>query len=188
MKKLTEEDIKYRFITPSVEQAGWVKDQVLLEYFFTDGQMLLRGNTIKRGKRKKADYLLTHKAGKLPLAIIEAKDADHSVGGGMQQAMAYAEILHIPFAYSSNGSRFVEHDFFTGSENELGLDQFPTEAQLWSRYLAGKGLNTKQEEIVTAPDHFDVFSQKTHRYYQRIAIDKTLEAIGEERCFPVSEV
>ena len=180
MKTLTEEDIKFRFITPSVvEKAGWAKEQVLMEYYFTNGQMLLRGNTAKRGKRNKADYLLTHKDGKIPLAIIEAKDADHSVGDGMQQAMAYAQVLDIPFAYSSNGSGFIEHDFFTGSETELAIDQFPTESQLWSRYLVGKGLDKKQETIVTASDHFDTFNQKTPRYYQRIAIDRTLEAIAK---------
>jgi type I restriction enzyme, R subunit len=184
MKTFTEEDIKFRFITPSVvEKAGWAKEQVLMEYFFTNGQMLLRGNKAKRGKRSKADYLLTHKDGKIPLAIIEAKDADHSVGDGMQQAIAYAVILDIPFAYSSNGSGFVEHDFFTGSETELSIDQFPTESQLWSRYLVGKGLDKKQETVVTASDHFDMFNQKTPRYYQRIAIDRTLEAItkGQKR-------
>ena len=89
------------------------------------------------------------------------------------------KFLDIPFAYSSNGSGFIEHDFFTGSETELALDQFPTESQLWSRYLVGKGLDTEQEKIVTASDHFDMFNQKTPRYYQRIAIDRTLEAIAK---------
>jgi type I restriction enzyme R subunit len=142
MKKLTEEDIKFRYITPAVEKAGWAKEQVLMEYFFTDGQVLVRGNTIKRGKRKKADYILTYKDGQLPLAIIEAKDADHSVGSGLQQAMEYAEILNIPFAYASNGFGFIEHDYFVGSETELVMDQFPCEDDLWSRYLAGKGLDS----------------------------------------------
>ena len=114
MKKLTEEDIKYRYITPAIEESGWKKEQVFMEYFFTDGQVLVRGNTVKRGKRKKADYLLTQKDGNIPLAIVEAKDADHSVGAGMQQAMEYADILNIPFAYSSNGSGFLEHDFLQG--------------------------------------------------------------------------
>jgi len=187
MKKLTEEDIKYRYITPAVEKAGWVKEQVLLEYYFTNGPILLRGNTVKRGKAKKADYLLTHKDGKIPLALIEAKDADHSVGDGLQQAIEYAQMLQVPFAYSSNGSAFIEHDFFTGSETELGLDQFPTQAELWSRYLSGKGLNAVQEKIVTAPDYFDVFSQKKPRYYQRIAIDRTIEAVakGQKRILVV---
>lgn len=183
MKKLTEEDIKYRHITPAIEQAGWTKSQVLMEYFFTDGQVLVRGNTVKRGKRKKADYLLTHKDGQLPLAIVEAKDADHSIGAGLQQAMDYAEILNIPFAYSSNGSGFIEHDFFTGAENELELDKFPDEDELWARYMKGKCFNDAQEKIVAEPDYFDTFSQKKPRYYQRIAINKTLEAVakGQDR-------
>jgi len=179
LKKLTEEDIKYRYITPAVEQAGWIKEQILMEYFFTDGQVLVRGNTVKRGKRKKADYILTHKDGQLPLAIIEAKDAEHLLGAGMQQAMEYAEILNIPFAYSSNGSGFIEHDYFTGAEKELKLYQFPSEKELWNRYVKGKGLNARQEEIVSEPDHYDVFSQKKLRYYQRIAADRTLEAIAK---------
>lgn len=181
MKKLTEEDIKYRFITPAVEKSGWLKEQVFFEYYFTQGPMVIRGNTARRGKPKKADYLLTYKDGKTPLAIIEAKDSGQHVGAGMQQAIEYAEILKVPFAYSSNGTGFVEHDFFTGSEIELGLDQFPTDEQLWSRYLAGKNLNKEQAKIITEPDHFDVFSQKKPRYYQRIAIDKTLEAIAKNQ-------
>lgn len=183
MKKLTEEDIKYRYITPAIEQAGWKKEQVLMEYFFTDGQVLVRGNTVKRGKRKKADYLLTHKNGQIPLAIVEAKDADHSVGAGMQQAIEYAQILNIPFAYSSNGSGFIEHDFFIGAETDLELAKFPSSDELWNRFLQGKGLNTAQEKIVTEPDYFDVFSYKKPRYYQRIAIAKTIEAVakGQDR-------
>lgn len=178
MKKLTEEDIKYRYISEAVEKAGWVKNQVFTEYF-TKGQMLLRGNIAKRGKGKKVDYLLTHKDGKIPLAIIEAKNADHSVGSGMQQAIEYAQILQVPFAYSSNGRGFIEHDFFTGSETELELDQFPTQEQLWSRYLSGKGVNSVQEKILTTPDYYDLFTQKTPRYYQRIAINRTLEVIAK---------
>ena len=183
MKKLTEEDIKYRYITPAIEQAGWKKEQVLMEYFFTDGQVLVRGNTVKRGKRKKADYLLTHKDGQIPLAIVEAKDADHSVGAGMQQAIEYAQILNIPFAYSSNGSGFIEHDFFIGAETDLELAKFPSSDELWNRFLQGKGLNTAQEKIVTEPDYFDAFSYKKPRYYQRIAIAKTIEAVakGQDR-------
>ena len=179
MKTLTEEDIKYRYITPAIEQAGWAKEQVLMEYFFTDGQVLVRGNTVKRGKRKKADYLLTHRDGQIPLAIVEAKDAEHSVGAGMQQAIEYAEILKIPFAFSSNGNGFIEHDFFTGAETEIELGSFPNAETLWARYLQGKGLNSAQEKIVTEPDYFDVYSQKRPRYYQRIAIDKTIEAVAK---------
>ena len=175
---MTEEDIKFRFITPAIEAAKWKKEQVFFEYFFTDGQIIVRGNTVRRGKRKKADYLLTHKDGLIPLAIIEAKDSDQSVGSGLQQAMEYAEILHIPFAYSSNGSGFIEHDFLTGAETELSMDQFPSEADLWARFCQGKQINHTQEKLITEPFHYDIFTQKKPRYYQRIAIDKTLEEIG----------
>lgn len=176
---LTEEDIKYRYITPAIEQAGWTKEQILMEYFFTDGQVLVRGKSVKRGKRKKADYILTHHNGQLPLAIIEAKDSGHFIGAGLQQALDYAEILQIPFAYSSNGNGFLEHDFFTGAEREISLEEFPQESELWARYQTGKGLDALQAKIVTEPDHYDIFSKKKPRYYQRIAIDKTLEAIAK---------
>ena len=175
---MTEEDIKFRYITPAIEAAKWKKEQILFEYFFTDGQVMVRGNTVRRGKRKKADYLLTHKDGLIPLAIIEAKDSDQSVGSGLQQAMEYAEILHIPFAYSSNGRGFIEHDFLTGAETELSIDQFPSEADLWARFCQGKQINHTQEKLITEPFHYDIFTQKKPRYYQRIAIDKTLEEIG----------
>ena len=179
MKKLTEEDVKYRLITPAIENAGWAKEQIFMEYFFTDGQVIVRGDSVGRGKRKKADYLLTFKDGQRPLAIIEAKDACHSVDGGIQQAMEYAGILDIPFAYSSNGRGFIEHDYFTGAERELEMKEFPSEDELWARYINGKGFSQEQEKIVTEPDYFDIFSQKKTRYYQRIAIDKTLEAIAK---------
>jgi len=179
MPALTEEDIKLRYVTPAIEKAGWSKEQIFMEYFFTDGQVMVRGNTVKRGKRKKVDYLLTHTNGQIPLAIVEAKDASFTVGAGMQQALDYARILNIPFAYSTNGSGFLEHDFFTGSETILNNDQFPTETELWSRYLDAKGLSADQEKVITEPDHFDPFSKRKPRYYQRVAIDKTIEAISK---------
>lgn len=150
MRKLTEEDIKYRYITPAIESAGWGKEQILMEYFFTDGQVLVRGNTVKRGRRKKADYLLTHKDGQLPLAIVEAKDAEHAVGAGMQQAMDYAEILNIPFAYSSNGGGFIEHDFFAGTERERALDAFPMshKNEFINQGAGGAQPNISREKIV----------------------------------------
>lgn len=181
MGKLTEEDTKFRFISPAIELSGWNKEQILMEYFFTNGQVLVRGKTVARGKPKKADYILTHHNGQLPLAIIEAKDGEQSVGAGMQQAIEYAEMLDIPFAYSSNGKAFLEHDFFIGSEKELPLDQFPTEKELWARYQAGKGLTAPQAGIVTTPDHYDIFSKKKPRYYQRVAIERTLEAIAKDQ-------
>lgn len=179
MGKLTEEDVKLRYITPAVEKAGWDKNQIFMEYFFTEGQVLVRGKTVKRGPKKKADYLLTHKNLQTPLAIIEAKEFDHSVGSGMQQAIAYAQILQIPFAYSTNGKGFLEHDFFTGIEREFSNDEFPSEDQLWQRFKSGKGYDDDQTRLLTEPNYFDILSGKKPRYYQRIAIDKTLEAISK---------
>ena len=106
-KKLSEEDIKMKYITPAIEQAGWdIKKQVRAEYTFTDGRVIVRGNVTTRGKKKRADYILFYKHN-MPLAIIEAKDNRHSVGAGMQQGLEYGEILDIPFVYSSNGDGFL---------------------------------------------------------------------------------
>lgn len=183
MTKETEEDVKFRYVTPAIESAGWNKQQIFMEYFFTEGQVLVRGKIVKRGPRKKADYLLTHNNLQTPLAIIEAKDSEHSLGSGMQQAIAYAQILQIPFAYSTNGKGFLEHDFFTGIEREFSNDEFPSEDQLWQRFRAGKGYDDDQTRLLTEPNYFDILSGKKPRYYQRIAIDKTLEAIsnGQKR-------
>ena len=179
MTKETEEDVKFRYVTPAIEKAGWDKHQIFMEYFFTEGQVLVRGKTVKRGPRKKADYLLTHNNLQTPMAIIEAKDSEHSVGSGMQQAIAYAQILQIPFAYSTNGKGFLEHDFFTGIEREFSNDEFPSEDQLWQRFRAGKGYDDDQTRLLTEPNYFDILSGKKPRYYQRIAIDRTLEAIAK---------
>ncbi len=125
MKKheMTEEDIKLRYITPAIESAGWDKHKhIKLEYNFTDGRIIVRGKKTARGKRKRADYLLHYKPN-LPIALIEAKDNKHSVGAGMQQALDYANILDIPFVYSSNGDAFLEHDRTTGKETEITLLQ-----------------------------------------------------------------
>jgi len=179
MAKETEEDVKFRHITPAIEKAGWDKNQIFMEYFFTEGQVLVRGKVVKRGPRKKADYLLTHNNLQTPLAIVEAKDSEHSVGSGMQQAIAYAQILQIPFAYSTNGKGFLEHDFFTGIEREISNDEFPSEDQLWQRFRSAKGYDDDQSRLLTEPNYFDILYGKKPRYYQRIAIDRTLEAISK---------
>jgi type I restriction enzyme, R subunit len=176
---LTEEDIKQRFITPSINNSGWGKTQLLMEYSFTNGQVIVRGNTVKRGPRKKADYLLIRSNGQQPLAIVEAKDASHSIGAGMQQAIEYAQILDIPFAYSSNGQGFLEHDFFTGAERTLRMDEFPSDSDLWVRYCRAKGITSHQDTILSEPYHFDLFTQKRPWYFQRIAVDRTVEAIAQ---------
>lgn len=183
MPALTEEDIKQRFITPTIKNSGWANTQLLMEYAFTNGQVIVRGDTVKRGPRKKADYILVRSNGQQPLAIVEAKDASHAVGAGMQQAMEYAQILDIPFAFSSNGQGFLEHDFFTGAERNFGMDEFPSEDDLWNRYCRAKGITNHQESILSEPYHFDLFTQKRPWYFQRIAIDRTVEAIakGQDR-------
>lgn len=181
-QKLSERDICTKFITPAIQQSGWdIQRQVREEYTFTDGRVIVRGNLTARGKRKRADYILSYKPN-LPLAIIEAKDNKHSIGSGMQQAIEYGEILDIPFVYSSNGDGFLERDMLNGKERELRLDEFPSPDELWQRYKQAKELSPQQEEIIMEPYYFGEDS-KTPRYYQRIAINRAVEAIakGQER-------
>ncbi len=181
-KKLSEEDIKMQYITPAIEKAGWnIKAQVRAEYGFTDGRIIVRGNLVARGKRKRADYILNYKPN-IPIAIIEAKDNKKSMGAGMQQALEYGEILDIPFIYSSNGDGFIEHDNFTGKERRLNLEEFPSPNNLWERYRKEKGLQPHEEKIIKEDYFFDM-SGKSPRYYQRIAINRTVEAIakGQDR-------
>ncbi len=187
-KALTETDIRTKFITPAIvgpNGAKWdVMTQILEEYHFTKGRVIVRGKTVKRGDAKKADYLLLYKPN-LPIAVVEAKDNNHSVGAGMQQALEYAETLDIPFAYSSNGDAFLEHDR-TGSgpvvEREIPLDQFPSPADLWERYRKAKGYTAAQENVATQ-DYYADGSGKMPRYYQLNAINRTVDAIarGENR-------
>src|SRR6185295_14006403 len=158
-KSLTEADIRTKFITPALMGATgdkWnVMTQIREEIYFTKGRVIVRGKTVKRGEAKKADYILFHKPN-IPIAVIEAKDNNHSVGAGMQQALDYAETLDVPFAYSSNGDGFVEHDRTgkaTAPERDLALGAFPTPEELWSRYRGFKGY-TPQQEIVTTQDYY----------------------------------
>ena len=177
--QLTEEDVKLRYVTPAiVDKAGWEHYFIRMEYYFTDGQVLVHGNKKKRGKSNKTDYLLLAKNKETPLAIVEAKSEEHSVGSGLLQAVNYATILDVPFAYSTNGKGFVERDMFAGAEYELSMDEFPTQEELWERYLAHKNINEEQEVIIAQPYHHNPFKQITPRYYQRIAIDRTLEAVA----------
>ncbi|MEO8369921.1 MAG: DEAD/DEAH box helicase family protein, partial [Candidatus Solibacter sp.] len=187
-KQLTETDIRTKFITPAIVGQDGLKwdrmTQLLEEHFFTKGRVIVRGKSVTRGSAKKADYILFYKPN-LPLAVVEAKDNNHSVGAGMQQALEYADVLDLPFAYSSNGDAFLEHDR-TGAggpvEREIPLEQFPTPDELWARYRAAKGY-TPQQEAVTTQDYYDDGTRKSPRYYQTIAINRTVEAIarGENR-------
>lgn len=179
MKKheMTEEDIKLRFITPAIEGAGWDKlKQIKMEYNFTDGRVIVRGNVTARGKRKRTDYLLYYKPN-IPLAIVEAKDNKHSIGAGMQQGIEYAQVLDIPFVYSSNGDGFLEHDMKSGTERELTLEQFPSPDELWQRYIGDEQITPEQEALITEPYYFQP-GDKTPRYYQRIAINRTVDAVA----------
>src|SRR3569832_593809 len=187
-KDLTETDIRTKFITPAIVGENgekWdVMTQLREEIYFTKGRVIVRGKTVKRGEAKKADYLLYYKPN-IPIAVVEAKDNNHSVGAGMQQALEYAEILDVPFAYSCNGDAFLEHDR-TGAngivEREIPLDQFPTPEELWARYRQAKGYSPDQETIATQ-DYYDDGSGKMPRYYQLNAINRTVDAIarGEDR-------
>jgi len=187
-KKLTEADIRTKFITPAlVGPTGekWnVMTQLREEVYFTKGRVIVRGKTVKRGEAKKVDYLLYFKPG-MPIAVVEAKDNNHAVGSGMQQALEYAEILDVPFAYSSNGDAFLEHDRTVVSgtiERVIPLDQFPSPADLWARWRAAKGY-TAAQDVVTRQDYYDDGSGKSPRYYQLVAINRTVDAVarGENR-------
>lgn len=178
--QMSEEDIKLQYITPAI-LSKWDRDKITMETRITDGKINLKGNFVFREKPKRADYILYLSANN-PIAIVEAKDNTHSVSHGLQQAMTYAQMLDVPFAYSSNGDGFVEHDFLTGQEREFGLDDFPTEQELTAQYKQESGITPRQEAIREQPYYT---SQNTYppRYYQRIAINRTVDAIarGQQR-------
>jgi type I restriction enzyme R subunit len=175
---MSEEDIKRLYITPSIESKWDAHSQIRMEKYFTDGRVIVRGNKTERAKGKKADYILFLKPN-LPLAIVEAKDDNHSVGDGMQQAVEYAGILDIPFAYSSNGNAFLEHDMKNGTEREIALADFPSPDELWARYKGEQNISSEQEKLITEPYHFQLMEKREPRYYQRIAINRTIEAVAK---------
>lgn len=181
--KLTEEDIKFRYINGAITGKGWKKDSIFMEQQvqFTDGKINLYGNFVHRGKPKFADYVL-YANKTTPIAIIEAKDANHSVSHGLQQAMEYAKMLDVKFAFSSNGKGFAEHDFLTGKERTFGMDEFPSCDELIERYKRGinegKGLNKQEEAVINQPfcSGQNIFPP---RYYQRNAVNRTVNAIAK---------
>ncbi|WP_165056360.1 MULTISPECIES: EcoAI/FtnUII family type I restriction enzme subunit R [unclassified Adlercreutzia] len=174
---MNESDTRLKLIDPALKKA-WKLDQIRTEYYFTDGEIVVRSRMTSRKKPKKADYLLLY-APDVPIAIVEAKDTEHSIGAGLQQAMGYAQSLDVPFAYSSNGKGFIEHDFFTGKERSFGMNEFPTPEDLWDRYCATKGLYDKRmEEAVTSPYYYE-HGGNVPRYYQRIAVNRTIETIAK---------
>lgn len=179
---MNESDTRLKLIDPAIMKS-WNRDtQVFTEYYFTDGEIVVRGNFVTRKEKKKADYLLMY-APNIPIAIVEAKDTEHTASAGLQQGMGYAMSLDVPFAYSTNGKGFVEHDFLTGKERSFSMDEFPTPDELWARYSKAKGLDHEHaQEIVTAP-YYQEHGGNRPRYYQCNAVNRTLEAIarGQDR-------
>ena len=183
-RQMTEEDIKLQFITPAITKK-WALSLITMETRITDGQINLRGNMVSRKEAKKADYIL-YLNESTPIAIVEAKDNKHAVGDGLQQAMQYAIMMDIPFAYSSNGDGFMEHDFLTGEERSISMGDFPAPDALYARFKAGanhgEGLTQQEESVIRQPFYS---GQNTYppRYYQRNAVNRTLDAIarGQDR-------
>ena len=180
-KDMTEEDIKNRFVTPAINAAGWGKDHFLMErYFFTAGRILVPGKGRRHAKKEgnKADYILFAEPN-LPIAIVEAKDNNQPISGGIQQAIRYAEILDLPFAFSSNGDGFCEFDRTTGKQrSDIPLDGFPTPAELHKRYWDSRNLQPAERAVVDTPYHYEMGAYEP-RYYQRIAINRTVEAVAK---------
>jgi type I restriction enzyme R subunit len=179
-KQMTEEDIKLRYITPAIT-SKWDVTHITMETRITDGKINLKGNLVFREKPKRVDYVLYVNADN-PIAIVEAKDNKHTVSSGLQQAMTYAQMLDVPFAYSSNGDAFYEHDFLSGQEREIPLTEFPSHDELLARYDAVKNPSDKEKRIISQPYYT---SQTTYppRYYQRNAVNRTVDAIakGQQR-------
>ncbi|MEU4778500.1 EcoAI/FtnUII family type I restriction enzme subunit R [Micromonospora sp. NPDC023633] len=178
-KMLSEADICDRFITPAIIEAGWASNRWRREFGFTEGKIIVRGKLVARAKRKRVDYLLFHQPN-LPIALIEAKDNNNSLGSGMQQALAYAEALDVPFVFSSNGDGFLFHDR-TGTlpeiEQTLRLNQFPSPDMLWVLYKKWRGIEGSDEALITSPNYAEV-GGKEPRYYQQLAINHTIEAVA----------
>ncbi|MEB3312211.1 MAG: DEAD/DEAH box helicase family protein [Snowella sp.] len=185
-RDLSEQDICTKYILPALVKAGWdIKKQVREQVYFTDGRIYVKGNLTHRGKGKKADYILYYKPN-IAIAVIEAKKNRFPVGHGMQQALEYAEILDLPVAFSSNGDAFLEHDKSGSSsliERELSLNAFPSPDELWEKYKKFKGIETEESEEIASFDYFFDRSGMNPRYYQQIAINRTVEAIakGQDR-------
>ena len=185
-KELSERDICTQFILPALIKSGWdVAKQIREEVFFTDGRIFVKGNKTARGERKRADFILYLKPN-IPIAVIEAKDNNHSLGAGLQQALGYAKLLDIPVAFSSNGDGFIQHDlsgFSAVIEKEVSLDNFPSPSELWNMYKKYKKIETPEQEKIASFEYFFDGSGRAPRYYQQIAINRTVEAIarGENR-------
>jgi len=178
-KQLSERDICTKFINPALKKASWnMKQQVREEISFTDGRIIVQGKLTTRGKRKRADYILYYKP-YYPIAIIEAKDNKKPVGSGMQQALEYADILQIPFVFTSNGDSFVFHDRTNSTEKEISLDNFPSPNELWEKYLAYRNIDEQESKEIVEQEYYVDTSGMSPRYYQQNAINRTVEAISK---------
>lgn len=181
-RELSEQDICTQYILPALVRAGWdISKQVREQVYFTDGRIYVKGNLTKRGEAKKADYILYYKPN-IPIAVIEAKKNIYPLGAGIQQALNYADILDLPVAFSSNGDGFIEHDksgFSSLIEQELSLDNFPSPDLLWQKYKKFKQLETPEAEEIASFDYFFDSQGRQPRYYQQIAINRTVEAIAK---------
>lgn len=179
-KKLTERDICSKYITPALIKSGWdLHLQIREEFPLTKGRIIVRGQLHTRAKNKRADYVLFYKPG-IPIAIIEAKDNKHSLGAGMQQGLTYGEMLNVPFVFSSNGDGFLFHNSIAKNDNietEITLEEFPSPNTLWKMWCEAKELSPIQAEVITQ-DYYSDGSNKTPRYYQLLAINKTIEAVA----------
>lgn len=179
--KLTERDICTKFITPALESAGWdIHTQILEEFSLTKGRIIVRGKLHVRAQHKRADYVLFYKPN-IPIAVIEAKDNTHSISDGIQQGLGYAELLQVPFVFSSNGDGFIFHNKIAQDgilEKEISLDEFPSPQTLWNMWTKNQGLDEEQNTLITQ-DYYSDGSKKTPRYYQLLAINKTIEAIAK---------
>ena len=180
--KLTEEDTKNRYVTPALQKVGWDAKSYRMEYRYTDGKIEVREGQTIRGKAKKVDYLLYGSSAQ-PIAVIEAKDTQHQLADGLQQGIDYATDLNVPFVYATNGTGFYEHDLITGAERELELDDFPTPDELKQRYYQENKLTESQIEVMNQPFYFSSDYNRIPRYYQQVAVNKTVEAIagGQKR-------
>lgn len=184
-KALSEADIRTKYITPAIEAAGWNKmAQMREEYPITAGRIIARGQVCKREKPLKADYVLFYKPNK-PIAIVEAKDNNHTMSDGMQQALNYARMMNVPFVFSSNGDGFIFHNRYIQEgerETVLSLDEFLSPETLWQMYVEQNSISPAQSKIIDEPYYVDN-PNKQPRYYQINAINRTVEAIaaGQDR-------
>ena len=182
-QRKNEENTKQKYITPIIEER-WENnvDNIIMEYYFTDGRVNINGEAVSRGEPKKADYLLLYH-NNIPLALVEAKGYDHSAMEGYQQVIDYAIILDVPFAYSTNGKELIEEDMITGKNKTTTIQDFPYSKDLWERYISEKNLSEEELKLINQPYYVDTSrsNPKKPRYYQRIAINRTCEAIARNQ-------